>query len=142
MQGLERIGHRRSQVGDPDGTDVPPGPDHRDGIGKQLRAAHHFEGVVDATGAGLLHGGDGIEVVAFGQDEVGGTELDSHPLLGRHPVDGDDLGRSAQPGRLDDVQPDPARTDDHHRVAQLHACTVEHGTGTGHDRASDEGCRT
>src|SRR3546814_5250531 len=52
-------------------------------------------------------------------------------------VDADDLVGADHPGALDDVESDPAETEDDDRLARLNLCGVDHRADPGGDAAAD-----
>ena len=136
VQRLERVGHFGGQVGHSHSADVPAGASHLQAIGEELGGAHHFESMVDSS-SHLLDLTDHVNPLV-GQDEVGSAEVDGESLLFRDSVHSDDLTRPAEPGRLDDIETDTARTDDHTRIAELQAGPVEHCARAGDHPAADQ----
>jgi hypothetical protein len=100
--------------------------------------ADALEREVDAVGADLLDGGDGVEALGRGIEEVGGPELAGQRLLGRVGVDGDDRQRVGQRERLDDVEADAADADDHRALAVADLGPVEHRAHPGDDAAAEQ----
>src|SRR3546814_2397948 len=56
-------------------------------------------------------------------------------------VDADDLVGADHPGALDDVESDPAETEDDDRLARLNLCGVDHRADPGGDAAADVAAR-
>src|SRR3546814_12397722 len=56
-------------------------------------------------------------------------------------VDADDLVGADHPGALDDVESDPAETEDDDRLARLNICGVDHRADPGGDAAADVAAR-
>ena len=102
-----------------------------------LHLAHRFKGEVSAIAAGdLFDLGDGIDFL--GIDGVGGAKLLGPFQLLRVNIDGDDGGRAAEPGALNDAVTHAAAAEDRRAASWFDAGGIERGADAGHHATADE----